>query len=260
MRGLDLPRIEDGIGPAGDPSSLENGDSGQSSSHPRIRASSSPSRHAGNDHGRGHGQGHGNGNGNGDRTGSTSSNVSKHNSGNDPAEPHNQAHAQRATSPVTRLVVTLDPDLESEDEGDGYEADYPSAGTGSVDQSQYAANPLPFIQGSNRPFSLRNLLNPTASHPPSQTVLHVNNVIPSAVSHPPHNPSISTGPRLGIGVGVGVGAGLVGTEHGGRAVGQVGDGRPGAGASGLGRGRADTGDLVTRGVLSLDMAHQLFSL
>lgn len=32
-----------------------------------------------------------------------------------------------------------------------------------LDQSDYAANPLPFISGSDRPFSLRNLLNPPSS-------------------------------------------------------------------------------------------------
>jgi len=32
-----------------------------------------------------------------------------------------------------------------------------------LDQAQYTANPLPFISGANRPFSLRTLLNPTSN-------------------------------------------------------------------------------------------------
>jgi hypothetical protein len=95
-------------------------------------------------------------------------------------------------SPLTRLVVDLN--QESEDEGDNNPAP-------PMDQTHYAANPLPFISGSNRPLSLRNLLDPA----------------PQGARAPPLEKQPSA-PKAG------------------------------------------TGDLLAREVISLDMAHQLFSL
>lgn len=96
------------------------------------------------------------------------------------------------TSPLTRLVVNLDP--ESEDESD-------ITPVPALDQSHYAANALPFISGSNRPFSLRNLLNTTSAN----------------------------GGRAAVDKRVGIPKGAM-------------------------------GDLVSREVISIDMARQLFSL
>lgn len=46
----------------------------------------------------------------------------------------------------------------------GQDDEYDDTAAGPpVDQSQYAANPLPFISGSDRPFSLRNLLHPAST-------------------------------------------------------------------------------------------------
>lgn len=87
----------------------------------------------------------------------------------------------------TRGVDVGEPDFDSD-----------SDATPSLDQSEYAANPLPFISGTDRPFSLRNLLNPSSTR-------------------------------------------------------MAEDRR-------LGRAKRSDGDLIARGVLSLDVAHQLFDL
>jgi hypothetical protein len=53
------------------------------------------------------------------------------------------------------------------------EGDETADGNASLDQAQYTANPLPFISGGNRPFSLRSLLKPSSSRRHTQRVRHV---------------------------------------------------------------------------------------